>query len=580
MLTQLAKLLDAQGRRQYLLLAALSVLSSLFQTAGVAAISLFFTSLLGGNLPGKIQDIASQISFAGLGGLVLLLLVLGTGSSAFATYYGIQLAWRQYQRIASQILRNYLYRDYEWHLGQNSAALSKTVITETHSIVINVLQQVVMILVRGSEILLIGGLLVVTRPLIALVATGSFLFIYGGLYRLNRSSILAQSRIVAQANTDRQRAVNEALAGIKAIKVSRLEGFFVDSFDQAALKLSGATAKIQYFSLLPKYFIELLIFGGLVSFVVLSHSRNWSANESIPLLALYGAAAIRLLPAAQQLYSSITTVVGAQASLKNVLDGLVGAASVVAQRGCSNGMSSKTLMAFQSVSYTYAGAATASLSDFNVTITQGDKIGIVGATGAGKTTVVDLLLDLLQPSSGRITRATQEDGHALVAYVPQQLHFIDDTIAANIALGQAVSERSLEKIEAAAKQARIHDHIITLPQGYHTMIGESGARLSGGQRQRIGIARALYREPALLILDEASNALDAKTERQVISSLLEQNLTLLIIAHRISILRGCTRILVLEHGRLVAEGTFDQLYENNGRFRALASADLGQEAVL
>lgn len=581
MLAQISTLLDAQGRRQYFLLAALSVFSSLLQTAGVAAISLFFTILLGGSLPKQIQGLAADISFPGLGGLVLLLLVLGTASSAFTTYYGIRLAWRQYQRIASRILENYLHRSYQWHLTQNSASLSKTVITETYSIIVHVLQQVVMVFVRGSEILLIGGLLVATRPVLALLATSSFFVIYGSLYRLNRGSILAQGKIVAQANTDRQRAVNEALAGIKAIKVSRLEKFFLNSFDQAAIRLSDSTAKIQYFALLPKYFIELLIFGGLVVFVVLSHQRNWNANESIPLLALYGAAAIRLLPATQQLYSSITMIVGAQASFSNVLDGLSkDNVTPVLPTPERTQMTPNALVSFQNVSYSYTSSNSPSLQNFNIAISPGEKIGIVGATGAGKTTLVDLLLNLLQPSSGCISRARQGEGHALVAYVPQQLHFIDDSIAANIALGQPTEQRDLQRIEIAAKQARIHEHISSLPEGYDTLIGESGARLSGGQRQRIGIARALYQEPALLVLDEASNALDAETERQVISSLLEQDLTLLIIAHRISILRGCTRILVLEHGKLAAEGSFEKLYESNGRFRALASADIGQEALL
>ena len=385
---------------------------------------------------------------------------------------------------------------------------------------------------------------------------------------------------MAAANTERQRAANEALTGIKAIKVSRLEPFFLESFNRAASRLSEATGKIQYFALLPKYLIELLIFGGLVGFVVLSHSRHWNASESIPLIALYGAAAIRLLPATQQLYSSVTVISGAQASLKNVLEGLVTSSPAPPATKSRNGLRPETLVLFEGVSYTYQAAHSPSLRDLDLTITRGEKIGIVGATGAGKTTLVDLLLDLLQPSVGVLTRAPQEEGHALVAYVPQQLHFIDETIAANIALGKLEGERDLDRIETAARRARIHEHIAHLPQGYNTMMGEAGARLSGGQRQRIGIARALYREPALLVLDEASNALDAETERQVITSLLDQDLTLVIIAHRISILRGCTRILVLEGGRLVAQGTFDELLGKDLRFRALASADLGQDVLL
>jgi ABC-type multidrug transport system fused ATPase/permease subunit len=573
-------LLDKHGQKQYLLLAILSVLSSLFQTAGVAAISLFFTILLGGILPAKVQGVVDGLSFPTLGGLVLLLMLLGTGSSAFTTYYGIKLSWSQYQTIASRLLDRYLRNSYEWHLGQNSASLSKAVITEAYSIVVHVLQQLVMILVRGSEILLIGALLVVARPLIALVASLSFFLIYGGLYCVSRSFIRSQGESVAQANTDRQRAVNEALSGIKATKVAQLEPYFLGIFRNAAKSLGSGTANIHYFSLLPKYLIELLLFGGLVAFVVLSHQRGWNSNESIPLLALYGAAAIRLLPAVQQLYSSLAMIVGSQASLLHVLDGLRVPPSNPGLPPAPQRLSTESLIAFRNVSYRYAGSSLPSLLSLDLNIERGEKVGIVGATGAGKTTLVDLLLNLLQPTEGEIARAPRDSQQTLIAYVPQQLHFIDDTIAANIALGEDRAERDQERIRDAARRSRIQEHIETLPQGYDTPMGEQGVRLSGGQRQRIGIARALYQRPALLVLDEASNALDAETERQVVSSLLEQDLTVLIIAHRISILQGCSRILVLEHGRLVAEGSFDELQQKSSRFRALASADAGQEAAL
>lgn len=557
----------------------MSIISSLLQTAGVAAISLFFTILLGGTLPARLQVIIGNIGFSILGGGVLLLMLLGTCSSAFTTYYGIRLSWRQYEIIATRLLEKYLYRDYEWHLRQNSAQLSKAVISEVQTIVNLLLQQIVMLMVRGSEILLIGGLLVVSRPIIALAATLSFSLVYGVLYRWNRNFVEAQGKIVASAYTDRQRSVNEALGGIKAIKVAQLEPFFLNHFKKAAGRLSGAMANIEYFSQLPKYFIELLVFGGLVTFVVLSHERHWSTTESIPLLALYGAAAIRLLPAAQQIYTSFTFIVGSRASLRSIIEGLTDPPEVKVSHQAQE-TDSESLLTFLNVDYLYEGSDKSSLRCFNLTIRPGEKVGIVGPTGAGKTTLVDLLLGLLQPSEGTISRSQKNSHPTLVSYVPQQLHFVDDTIAANIALGHTATERDLQKVQHAAKQARIHEHIESLPHSYDTPMGEQGVRLSGGQRQRIGIARALYRNPALLVLDEASNALDAETERQVISSLLEQDLTLLIIAHRISILQGCTRILVLENGRLVAEGTFEELMETNLRFRSLASADMGKEVLI
>lgn len=571
-LSQIFTILGKPERRHYKILAVLSVLSSFFQTLSVAGVSLFFTILLGGALPPRIQELTGGLSFPATGGLVLLLVLLGTSSSALTTYYGIRLSWRQYEMLASRLLDEYLHRDYEWHITQNTAELSNAVITQAQRIVNEVLQQVVMILVRGSEMILIGGLLVATRPLIAVVATGSFLVIYGGLYQLNKRFIHGQGVLLEEAYNDRQLAVNEALSGIKVVKVYGLQGYFLANFRDAANRLSAALANISYISLLPKYFIELLLFGGLIAFVVTSHGRGWNTNESIPLLALYGAAAIRLLPAAQQLYASITVLKGASSSLLGVTETLR-THNPARGRGGSLPAGEGVAISFEGVGYTYGGSAKPALAQMSFSILRGEKIGIVGATGAGKTTLVDLLLGLLLPTEGKIWRAPSASGAASVGYVPQQLHFVDDTIAGNIALGQRAESRDHERIQSAARRACIHDHIQDLPLGYDTPIGEQAVRLSGGQRQRLGIARALYRTPEILVLDEASNALDAETERNVIASLLTQELTLVIISHRISILRDCSRIMVVEAGRIQAEGSFERLLKDSALFRALAAAD-------
>jgi ABC-type multidrug transport system fused ATPase/permease subunit len=573
-LSLILQILDREGRRQYFALAILSVLSSLLQAAGVAAISLFFTVLLGGQLPALVQNVTGELSFASLGLVVLAFTISGTLSSAAATYWGIRTSWRQYHKLASRLLERFVTNSYEWHLQQNTASLAQAVITEVYAIVSAILQQMVMVLVRGAEVLLIAVLLVAIRPKIALVAVLSFGILYALLYRANKGSIALHGERVVESNAARQRAVNEALGGIKSVKVSRMEGFFLNNFNRSAATLGDAMSKIQYFSLMPKYFIEILLFGGLIGFLTVSHARGWSNSESVPLLALYGAAAIRLLPAVQQLYFSLAAITASKASLVTVLAALQEDAVAVSSDPIEV-VADGPLVALQDVSYAYPGCATPSLSNVDLEIRPGEKVGIVGATGAGKTTLVDIVLGLLPPSHGRISRVTRHSD-TLVSYVPQQLYFVDDTIAANIALGVSPSRRDQAKIETAARRARIHDHIASLPDGYDTPMGEHGIKLSGGQRQRIGIARALYRQPALLVLDEASNALDAQTERQVIASLLEQDLTLLIIAHRISILRGCTRIVVLEKGTVVACGSFEQLMESDGIFRGLATADLDE----
>ena len=567
-------LLDPASKRRYVRFVLLSVVSSLLQTSGIAAISFFFTILLGGRVPQKLQPFVDHLPFTYLGLGVLLVTTLGTLSSALSSYWGIQISWQQYERISSQLLRKFLANDYEWHLQQNSAALSKSVITEAQSLVSQVLQQAVLILVRGSEVIFIAALLVVTRPALALVVVATFGLIYGTLYRVKKGSIKEQGRIVVKANTERQKAVNEALTGIKAVKVAKNEDFFLQRFKVSAATLARAHAKIATFSMMPKFWIELTLFGTLISFLIVSKSRGWNINESIPLLALYGAASIRLLPAAQQLYASIATITGAQAALTNVLGYLEEPRHALSAH--QPVVAEEDAVVMEEVSYAYPNTIPPALHSINFRVGVGEKVGVVGKTGSGKTTLVDIILGLLEPQKGRVATCGFHTGQrSKLAYVPQNIHFLDATIGANIALGIPPDNIDHDLVKRAAQQAQIHDHILELPGGYDTPMGEAGTRFSGGQRQRVGIARALYFQPELLILDEASNALDAETERQVVSTLLEQDLTVIIIAHRISILRDCSRIVLLEKGRIVAEGSFADLLAQSQGFRTLAQADSG-----
>lgn len=572
----IASLLDRSGRRAYLALTALSVLSSILQTIGVASISLFFTAMLGGNLPDVITDAFPGISFQSMGLLVLTCTLAGTASSAGATYLGIRLSWRQYHVIAHRLLAKYVLSPYEWHLQQNSSSLIKTVITDVNYVVIHVLQQVILIIVRGSEILFISLLLIASQPLTALAATGSFLVIYGLLFSVKSSSMRSQGAIVHKENAERQKSATEALGGIKSVKVAQNHGYFLKRFQSSAVALGDAQSRLQYLSLLPKYLVEALLFGGVVGFILLSHSRGWDNDESIAILALYGAAAIRMLPAAQQVYASIVILSGAKPILDNICNSLLEEtkAEKPVQFGSLGVTGDDVLLRLEGVGYAYPESERPSVRDINLAVKRGEKIGIVGATGAGKTTLVDLILGLLPAQHGYIARGDHGNGAGpFCAYVPQHLHFIDDTIAANIAIGIESEKRDFERITAAAIQAHIHRHIDSLPASYETQMGEQGIRLSGGQRQRLGIARALYHTPSLLVLDEASNALDADTERQVVGSLLESSLTVVIIAHRISLLKGCDRIVVLSGGTIEEIGSYEELLGSSPTFRLLAQAD-------
>ena len=317
-----ALLLDQEGQKHYLALSALSVVSSLLQTAGVASISLFFSILLGAQTPVWLNAYTNRLSFTTIGFLVLLTTLAGTASSGLATHYGLTLSWAQYPNIAERLLKKYLHNPYEWHAQKNSAELINTILVEAQNAILQVLQHAVLIIVRGAEFLFIALLLLIAKPLVALFSMASFGLAYLTLYLLNRKAILHFGKAVLLSNEDRQRTVTEALGGIKAVKVAQNSEYFEARFHEAALQYSWANGRIKVLSAMPRYFIEGLLFGGIVGFVILSQVRTWPIHESLPLLALYGAAGIRMLPAAQQLYFSFATMLSSLPLLEKILSDL------------------------------------------------------------------------------------------------------------------------------------------------------------------------------------------------------------------------------------------------------------------
>ena len=233
------------------------------------------------------------------------------------------------------------------------------------------------------------------------------------------------------------------------------------------------------------------------------------------------------------------------------------------------------------VHYAYPGADRDALDGLDLVVRANTTVGIVGGTGAGKTTAVDLILGLLTPDRGAlmvdgtpIDKASRRAWQRSIGYVPQQIYLTDESVRANIAFGLPPEAIDDAAVERAARIAELHDFVTeSLPQGYHTLVGERGVRLSGGQRQRIGISRALYHDPSVLILDEATSALDNLTERAVMDAVhnLGHAKTILMIAHRLTTVKHCDVIVMLERGRVIATGTYDELLHRSREFRAMAS---------
>jgi ATP-binding cassette, subfamily B, bacterial PglK len=428
----------------------------------------------------------------------------------------------------------------------------------------------------------IVGFLVFVDPLVSLLATGLLGGGYSLIYLRLRGRLRDLGERMLKVNGERFHIAQEATGGIKDIKLMALESSYVRQFSDKAYRRARFTARIQIMSELPRFALEAITFGTLLGIVlVLLLRSDGEIAGIIPTLGIFAFAVMRLLPALQQMYNSLANLRSGRA----VLDHIVADFGKIEPGSPSSAPEAAPLrlekaLELAAVSFRYASADRPSLNDLSLTIPARTTVGLVGGTGAGKTTVVDLILGLLSPDAGElrvdgtpVSAANLRGWQKTLGYVPQAIYLTDDTVAANIAFGVPRKDIDMAAVERAARAAALHDFVTTeMSKGYDTMVGERGVRLSGGQRQRIGIARALYRNPSLLIMDEATSALDNITERAVMEAVqnIRADTTIILIAHRLSTVKDCDQIFLMEKGRVVAQGTYDELISKNPNFRKMA----------
>jgi ABC-type multidrug transport system fused ATPase/permease subunit len=510
--------------------------------------------------------------------------------SAFTTWLTQRFAWNQNHRLSMKLLARYLDRPYTFYLARNTARLNKTILSEVQ----NVIQGVILAALHFTSALLVAllliGLLAAMEVrlalIIGLVLGGSYGTVYGFFRRKQRE--LGRERLIQ--NGRRFRASAEALAGIKELKVLGRERGFLKRFQEPSWRYCRTTASNQLAMAIPRYVLETIAFGGVL-LIVLYFLRFSDVNEMLPTLTLYVFGGYRLMPALNEMFSAGMKLRFNRAVLDDLHADLMDN-DLEQIRASSKGKKVKTTtksvrlerdITLKDVSFSYPNAAVPSLTSIQLKVPRHGIVGLVGETGAGKTTLVDLILGLLEPTAGVI----EVDGEPLsgelrlawrrtCGYIPQQIFLSDDSIRANIAFGVPAELINDEAVARAARIAQVDEFVATLPQGYETMVGERGIRLSGGQRQRIGIARALYHDPDVLIMDEATSALDGATEAAVMDMIhsLGGTKTLIVIAHRLSTVRACDVIYLLQHGKISASGSYDTLARTNPHFRTMAGLQL------
>jgi ATP-binding cassette, subfamily B, bacterial PglK len=562
----------------------MTLFMSLIDIVGVASILPFIAVLTNPELIetniflNKIYIISNSIGvknyehfFIFLGLIVLLFLVLSLIFRAVTFYLQSRFVQIREYTIGKKLIEKYLNQPYEWFLDRNSADFGKTILSEVNQLVVFGINPLFELISKSIVAITLLILLIIVDVKLAFIVT----FVLGGTYGLifyfvkNYLNRIGKIRLLK--NNLRFTTVIEAFRATKVVKLHGLENSFIKRFSNPAESFALTSASSMAVGNIPRFIIELIAFGGIMLVILYMMIQNGSFSDSLPIISLYAFAGYRLMPALQQIYSSLTGLTFVGPSLEKIYNDLKNLQTTDTNNHDQNIKFNKVLT-LENIYYDYPNSSKTTLSDINLSINARTMVGFIGATGSGKTTIVDIILGLIKGQKGSlrvdkeiISKKNLRAWQKLIGYVPQQIYLADSTIAANIAFGKENKDINLELVERASKIANLHKFVMDeLPNQYQTPIGENGIRLSGGQRQRIGIARALYHNPKLLVFDEATSSLDNQTEQAVMDAVnnLNEDITIILIAHRLNTLKDCDVIYRIEKGKIVDCGNFDTLIKN------------------
>lgn len=591
-LRQLSYVLTAKEKRNGVLLLIIMVVGALTEVVGVGAIPAFIGVI---SAPDRLLEVGfvrylydalaiespqEMVLWAALG--LILVFVFKNLYLTFLAYARARYSTKREETIANRLFRSYLTAPYTFHLQRNTSELLRNASMDTVDVARTVILPLLSILMEAMVLLFIFILLLVVEPILSIFTFIAFGGLTYGFWRVTRKKI---DTYATQEQTHRQlaiQAINQGLGGFKDARVLGREGFFLDTF-QTSTKAQASAAQVkQLVQALPRLFLETIAILAILGVAILFVVQDRNTAEIVPTLALLAVAVVRMMPSFTKIANDLTAFRWGTRALNVVSRDMMALDDTRDALGEQDRgeVSFTSELRLERVTYQYPGQDGYALRDVSLSIPHRASVGFVGPSGSGKTTIVDVMLGLLTPSSGRVL-VDETDVHdrirgwqRRIGYIPQQIFLIDDSVRRNVAFGREDADIDDAAVWAALEAAQLRELVDSLPEGLDTEVGEQGVRLSGGQRQRIGIARALYHKPEVLIMDEATSALDNQTEHQFIEALraLQHDHTVITIAHRLSTVRDCDTLFMFDEGRLVAQGTYDELMSSSLAFRKMANA--------
>lgn len=567
-LKQLWQILSPLDKRKVIYVFILVMGMAFIESAGVISIMPFLAVLSNPNVVESNSYLKQLYDFTGaankqnfilyLGFLSLFVVMCSTVFKIVTQYAVNRFASLQRHYFSTRLLKTYLQQNYEFFIQRNSATLVKNILSEVDQLIWTMILPALTLMSYGVVLLSMIGILLLYDPLMAISTAFVLGLFYASIYMLVRKKLTQIGQEFTQANKERYQTCQEALAGIKDVMINNAEHGYIKQFEESSRVFARHIATRETLGQVPLNVIETVGYGCLIGLAMLLVVSGKEVAHILPVLGLYGFAAYRMLPAAQNMYRAISQIKFSEQVLSVLKPEFALEKDELKhiEKDSTQYLKFENSIRLENISFAYPNRMESPiLNNFSLEVNKNASLGIVGKSGSGKSTLMDIMLGLLFPQQGKVyiddvelTADNITQWRDLVGYVPQNIYLADKSIAENIAFGVAKIDIDLKRVEFVARQAQIDDFIQSqLPLGYHTLVGERGVMLSGGQRQRIGIARALYKNPQVLFMDEATSALDTETEQAVNEAIQNLNgkMTMVIIAHRESAVAQCNQILKL-----------------------------------
>lgn len=575
-LRELNYILNRRQKRKAFIVCMVIVISSWFELLGVSVVLPFVQAamepdvILAKPYMKKIVNILDihtgkeLMILMGVG--IIIVYILKNLFMIFSLAIQVDYSTRIQKELSTKMLQSYMSRPYEYFLNINSAEIRRGCVNDIDS-VFSIVSALFSFIAEFLSVLLIGAFIIYTDFWIAIGVLFSMLIVLLGILVLFKSAVKRAGKKNLEASTAKNKAIYQASSGIKEIFVMQKRGHFLKAYENASETERKARRVYEILSGCPDRIVEGICISCIIGTVcVRMVYGNLDMADYIPRFSAFAVAAFRILPSIGKIANRLTTIVYHRPALSNVFHNMCDAEqhecdmkSYLKIKEGEDDLHFRKMLTVKDITWQYENQKFPILKEVNLSIIRGESIAFIGASGAGKTTLSDIILGLLKPLKGAVIMdgidvySIPVDWARIVGYVPQAVFLIDDTIRNNIAFGEPKSKIKDELVLEALEQAQLKAFVEGLPKGLDTVVGERGVRLSGGQKQRIAIARALYHKPEILVLDEATAALDNDTEAAVMEAIdaLQGKLTMIIVAHRLTTIQKCNKIYEIVNGKII-----------------------------